>query len=102
MKTQTYQHNVLETVKTNDCTLRRIIAMNGRIIQKAGVAASVTVEDDEVVLEYYTDSYEAAVFIDYNKGTYDVDWHEGDYDRLIEQVVADWAKLVIIINSELK
>lgn len=102
MKTQTYQHNVLETVKTNDHTLRRIIAMNGRVIQKAGVAAYVTVEDDEVVLEYYTDAYESAVFIDYNKGTYDVEWCEGDYDRLQEKIVSDWAKLVIIINSELK
>jgi len=102
MNTQTYQPTVLKTIDTNDRTLRRIIAMNARLIQKAGVAASVTVEDDEVVFEYYTDAYEAAVFIDYNKGTYDLDWYEGDYDRLIEQVVADWAKLVVIIKSELK
>ena len=102
MNTQTYQPTVLETVDTDDRTLRRIIAMNGRVIQNEGVTSYATVEDGEVVMEYYTDAYEAGVFIDYKKGTYDVDWHTGDTDRLKEAIVSDWAKLVIIINSELK
>ena len=102
MNTQTYQPIVLEPVDTDDRTLRRIIAMHGLIIQNAGVTSYATVEDGVVVLQYYTDAYEAAVFVDYQKGTYDVDWHTGDTDRLQEKIVSDWAKLVIIIKSELK